>query len=641
MCLIEACGIDGDGGAHYTRARMGVAGEDEPSGGSSALPSGNMTARVSRLLRSVASACDRVAPASWFRSGTPLPLLVFPLWLVPFMLAGVVRYLTRLGMGVSLAVAVALLVGLAATLWVRPRVPATAPDAEAKLLQRMGGLLGLVMVLWTFSLLYSRDMGAMAAYFGPDGGTHIASRRTFADSDPKVYAGFISLYAATALLDRMLSLAPPGSLTYAFYSSAAAVVVVPIVAMVGLLQGRLGQRAPRLVGLAAFSLAWFWCVRSIVLPVLSNMQVDGFYAHFFGFLPFALVWMVDVLFRPTVLRIFWTGLAVLLCRFTYGLNLPELLLTCGVLWLADAARSRRRVLPLLAGAGAAVAGIVAYANLAPVFRLGGYIEAYDYISLPPLAITAVVALAAFCAVDLLPDGRSYREEPAPTPRLLRLVRLPLVCAAISLLGYEQFLRKMPHVETYYLLKYQLMPAIFLAGVACIAIGYGAFLAMSGGARPVLAVVAVAAIFVLGTVAVGASNVFPVWQKEFAERNEPKPHPKLRPLVDPEIWKTVQTTLSAEHKAFGGLISADFVTSHFLNTWMGFAQMWQVFYPPNVTPGHCAFWTRQADDNPTLWNPDRAGVEAARLALEADPQKVCRTYDAPWSAAPHTICRRCY
>src|SRR3569623_2080677 len=227
----------------------------------------------------------------------------------------------------------------------RPMGPRAGVDGSRRLLQIGGVSIGLLIVAWACSLLYSDDMGALAVYYGPDGGTHIAIRRLFVESDPKVYAGFVSLYAVMDLLERILSLVPPGSLV--------------------LSQGRRGQRGPRLAGLAAFSIAWCWCLKRLALPVLSNIQVDGFYAHFFGFLPLALRWVADVLFRPTLLRLFWVGLGVLLLRFTYGLNLGDVLITCGIVWLFDAVGSRRRVLPLLAGLGALGAGIVAYLKLAP------------------------------------------------------------------------------------------------------------------------------------------------------------------------------------------------------------------------------------------------------------------------------------
>jgi len=606
---------------------------------------GVLTVKGPALLRRIAAACDPVAPATWVRGGAPLPLLLLALWLVPFMLAGVVRYGTRMKDGPSLVVAIVLVILLGAICWARPKGPRAGVDGTRRLLQIGGVSIGLLIVAWACSLLYSDDMGALAVYYGPDGGTHIAIRRLFVESDPKVYAGFVSLYAVMDLLERILSLVPPGSLVLSFYSAVAAVAVVPVVSMVVLLQGRRGQRGPRLAGLAAFSIAWCWCLKRLALPVLSNIQVDGFYAHFFGFLPLALLWVADVLFRPTLLRLFWVGLGVLLLRFTYGLNLGDVLITCGIVWLFDAVGSRRRVLPLLAGLGALGAGIVAYLNLAPVFLIGGYVEGYPYKDLPRIVRGAVFVLAAYGIIDALVEARPgagvpLESERETAPRLLAVVRVPLILAGISLIAYHGF-TKIHKVETYYLLKYQLMPMVFLAAAASIALGYTAFLVMRGRARPVLALAGVGAIFALGILSMEASDVFKDWQKEMAERDTPPPHPKLRPLIDPVVWKTIQETLRHEGKAFGGFISADFPAGHVLNAWMGFDEMYQVFYPPKTTPGHCVFWNRAGDDVPTLWNPDRGRVEATRAALEADPRKVCDTYAPPWAGARHSICHRCY
>jgi len=580
------------------------------------------------------------------RSGAPLPLLFFGLWLVPFMLAGVVRYLTTVKLGASLAVSVVLTLVIVATLLARPRVTLQREsDSARKWLQVAGGVIGVVLTAWAARVLFSPDMGALAVYFGPDGGTHIAIRHTFAESDAKVYAGFVSLYGATALLDRIFALAPPGSLTAAFYSTVAIVVVVPVLSMVTLLQGRLGQRGPRLVGLAVFSIAWCWSLNSVALPVLSNIQVDGFYAHFFGFLPLALLWAADVLFRPLLLRTFWSGLAVMLLRFTYGLNLGDALVACGGVWLFDAVGAQRRVVLWLVALGAVAAGIVAYLNLAPVFLLGGYVEPYPYKELPRVVTAVVVVLAAYGISEGWVQGPSARLPRPDSDRevafgLLRIIRVPLAFTAVSLLAYQRFL-KIPKVETYYLLKYQLMPVVFVTAAVSIALGYSAFLLLTRRFHPMLAIVVGVSLFALGITSVEADGVFKALRQELAERNGPLPHAKLRPLVDTHVWNAIDTTLRQERKAFGGFISADFPAGHFLNAWMGFDKMWQVFYPPEVAPGHCVFWTHAADDPPGMWNPDRGALEAARSRLEADAAKVCTNYEPAWAVGRRSICHRCY
>jgi hypothetical protein len=599
--------------------------------------------RPGELLRRAAGACDRVPLSSWTRPGTPLPLLGVALWLLPFMLAGIIRYQTGLKIGVGLAVAVPVVMVLGALWWAHPRGPGAPPDGDTRLFRTAGALIGVGLVVWAFSLLYSPHLGPLALYYGSDGGTHIASRRIFAEAEPKVYSGFVTLYAATHLLDRMFSLAPPGALSLAFYSAVATVVVVPVIVMVALLQGERANRVPRLMGLAAFSVAWCGCVKAFALPLLSNMQVDGFYAHFFGFLPFALAWAADVLVRPVLLRIFWTGLTVLVCRFTYGLNLGDLLVTCGVLWAFDGVGSRRRALPFVAGAGAIAGGIAVYVSLAPVFALGGYVEVYNYVALPKIMLAGALALGAYAIVDArsAARARNWRQGPASASLgLWRAVRLPLLFTGVALVAKELF-SKVPRAQGYYLLKYPLMPMAFLGAAASIAVGYTAFIMMKRWAHPLVALTAVVAIFVFGILSVEASNALAVLQRELADRTGPKPHGKLRPLVDPELWKTIEVTLQGEGKAFGGLVSADLPAAHIVDAWQGFADADQSFHAPNTTPGHCVFWTPLGEDPTFLWNPSPAKVEAARAALETDPLKICKTYDAPWTTARRTICHRCY
>jgi hypothetical protein len=577
----------------------------------------------------------------WARPGAPVSLLVLGAWLHPFMGAGVVRTLAGWSMAVGFVVALGAELLLGAMFLARPSREGDAPDATARALKRAGLLVGLAMVGWAFSLLYNRGLGGQPAFFGVDGGSHVAFRRMFVKSDPKVYAGFVSLYSATHLLDRLLPLGPTGSFALAFYATVAVVVVAPIVAMVTLLQGRPEAREARLVGLGAFAIAWSLTLKSFGLPLLSNMQVDGFYGHFFGFLPFALVWLADVLLRPVALRILWTGLAVMVCRFTYGLNLADLLLACGGLWLFDLVAARRRAIPLLAAAGAIGAGFVAYRNLGPVFVAGGYVEVYDLELLLKMMRPVILILGAYGLADALWGARAP-ESPGRLPglKLLRAIRLPLVFALVGVLALEQ-LSKIPACENYYRLKYPMMPLVWLGAAGCLAIGYVTLVAVARTTRPVLAVAGITAILGMGYLSAGLDGIFTSLQVELAERNAPPPHARLRPLVDPDTWKTIATTLHADSKAFGGYISSDYPTAHFLNSMLEFDTLAQLFVPPNVTPGHCVFWTHREDDVPFAWTPQRASTEATRAQLEADPLKLCQTFEPRWTVAPRSLCHRCY
>ena len=397
----------------------------------------------------------------------------------------------------------------------------------------------------------------------------------------------------------------------------------------------------RLVGLVVFACAWCLALRSLALPLLANMEVDGFFGHLFGFLPFGLVWVADLLIRPRLLRLFAMGLAVVTCRFTYGLNLGDLLVTCGCLWLVDAWDARRRPIFLLAGLGGIGAAIAAYLNLAPMFKIGGYIEVYDLEAFVDSIWSGALVLGAYAVVDAWSARRSRIEgEPEPQGGIASVVRFPIVLAIASVVALGRF-SAIPRAESYYRLKYPMMPGVWLAAAACIVLGQVVTQAATRSGRSLQTLAGIIAIIALVHVADKTDLLFVAWQAELAERNGPLPHPKLRPLLDKDVWNDIQTTLRADAKAFGGLVSRDFMATHFLNSVMGFQKITQGYVPPDPTPGHCVFWTHAPDDVPFAWNPAPGAVEASRSALEADPAKICRSHLPAWALTARELCHRCY
>lgn len=592
-------------------------------------------------LRRLAAACDPDTRGSWFRPGLPIALLLFGAWLLPLMGAGAIRYLTGSSTEVGLAVALVAGALLVVMLRARPKMVASDLGKDQKNLQRMGWVLGVVFAGWALSVFYSRDMGAMPAYYGMDAGSHVWFRDLFINSDRTSYFGFNSLYSVTHLLDRLLPGPPTRSWSLAFYATVAVVAVTPLIAMVAVLQSPQVDQKARVAGLAIFAAAWCFILHRLALPLLANMQVDGFFAHLFGFLPFALVWITDLSCRPRLVRLVAVGLAIVVCRFTYGLNLGDLLVTCGCLWLIDAWGARRRPILLLAGVAAVGGAIVAYLNLAPMFKVGGYVEGYDFNSFVNAIGAGALLLGAYTVIEAwAARGVSARGEPRLPAGLASVVRFPILLALVSAIAAGRFWQ-MPGRESYYPLKYPMMPAVWLGGAACVVIGQITARALSRVGRRLQALAGIITIIGVIRLADGVDLLFAPLQAELAERNGQRPHPKLRPLVDEQVWNDIQTTLRSQRKAFGGFVSHDYTVSHFLNLVTGFQKLLPLYVSPATSPGHCVFWTHAPDDVAFAWHPAPAAVEADRAALEADPAKSCQSHQVPWSLTPRELCHRCY
>ena len=167
------------------------------------------------------------------------------------------------------------------------------------------------------------------------------------------------------------------------------------------------------------------------------------------------------------------------------------------------------------------------------------------------------------------------------------------------------------------------------------------MALSRAGRPLQALAAIITIIGVVRLADGVDLLFAPLQAELSERNGPRPHPKLRPLVDDQVWSDIQTTLRSQKRAFGGFVSHDYTVSHFLNLVTGFQKLLPLYVSPATSPGHCVFWTHAQDDVAFAWHPAPVEVETDRAALEADPGKVCPIHQVPWSLTPRELCHRCY
>ena len=595
--------------------------------------------RMVELLRRLAEACDSTIPSSWIRTEAPASLLLFAIWLLPFMGAGMVRAVVGGSTEVGLVVALLGEVLLAATFLAQRRAASPA-ERSARTVKAAAIFVGLTLVAWCWKLFYSRDMGSLVANYGLDGGSHVGYRRQFIESDPSTYFGFVSLYSVTHLLDRLLPPRPAVSFAIAFYSTLATVAVAPLVAMVTVLQNMETSAKVRLAGMAAFAVVWVFALQSFVVPVLANIQADGFYGQLFGFLPFALVWLAVVLLKPRLLRVIWAGLAVVLCRFTYGLNLPDALIACGTLWLFDSVKSRRRLIPLAIGGGAIVAALLGYRALIPSFKNGGYVEVYPFADALRTMREAVLAVGLYGIVTALAAGRAGRAVPDPPMAVSRALRWPVLLAFVSLVSSELF-RRIPRAESYYVLKHPQMPLVWLAAAACIALGHVTALTLTGRGHVAIVGLGLAMTLVLGRLSSQADRTFTELRAELEDRNAPPPHTRLRPLVDKKTWDFIQTTLNTQHKKFGGYVSRDFPVAHFLNAWMGFQNQYQLFVAPAPTPNTCVFWDHPEDDPNYTYHPNVAALEASRSSLEADPLKRCETVKEPWSVNPRTLCSRCF
>jgi hypothetical protein len=590
------------------------------------------------LFERLVGLCDAkpVPPRAWLAPETPLTLLAAIAVLAPFMASGAIRAVTHLGLGVALLPGT--LVTLLACATLRPHWAAKSAAASEGQRVRLacGTSVAILVAAWSVQLLYVPAFDGMPILNAWDAGTHVALRNRFVWSKPDEYAGFVSFYALTSFFERIARTNPFRSFEVAVYASVAAFMAVPMVIASAAVSRAAASRRAYALGFIAATVTWIFCARRFGLPLIHSIQADGFFPHVFGFLPLGFVWMADALVVPLLLRLFWVGLGLLACRFTYGLNLADLLATLALLLAADSLRARWRILPLVGAAGAAGAAWIAYQKLLPLFGLAGYVEVYDVARLRAIVLRGAAIVASYAAAAWMTGTRRL-----PRDNLLQAIRLPVVFATFSAVAVGKFLLRSG--QHYYAIKYPLLPFVLLLAAASVAVGHAAAkLCAAGPLRP-SAVVAIGLLAALSAMADDPDQLFSQLQRTFEERATGRPpFVSLRPLADLEAWSRITGVLRQRRSAFGGYVSSNFYLAHFMNASLGHGTYLQEFVPPDETPGHCVFWVDKHDDLYTTPDvPKREGLEPARQALARDPAGQCAKYAVAWSPRPRSLCFRCY
>jgi MFS family permease len=480
-------------------------------------------------------------------------------------------------------------------------------------------------------VMYKRAFAGMMTYVGADGGVHAYQYDLFTHDWYDIYEGFDTMYAFVYWMRTLVRANLFWAFTIALYTAFAFGAAIPAtitVAAVDRYERKRAFIAGTIAGMAALvTVSWF-----VVLPLDAYHQTDGFWAHVFGIIPLFAIWMADAVVDSATLRVLGVTVGVVVYRFTYGLNLPDLVAVVA-LWLlieAFAFRGVCRWCAIAAAAGAAPVAILLYRRLLPIFGNWGWFVDYDV----PRALRGELIAIAVLAIGLVVAALARR-------RVLRALRFPLLFGIISTIAFVR-IAKLPPATQYYFLKYNLHAVLLTAAGAAVAV---AIVAAEIADRARVAAIAAAA---LGLTLFAWSTrtwqiAFRRYQPMFHERvfGTP-PWKELRPLADLGAWTRIEKILAHEHKLFGGYITANWSMFNFMNAALGYynggRQFWE-HRAPRQDPGYCVFW----EGGVPYWPNDDSGyqLKRARELLEADSDKQCVSYRAHWERRQRTLCHRCY
>jgi hypothetical protein len=486
--------------------------------------------------------------------------------------------------------------------------------------------------------LYIRDFGGFPNLDGWDGGTHVLIKDQFATAIPAPYNGQITYHALAWWFEQILGLDSLQSFSAAFYIGVAGAVAFPVTILVSLLKEemctpRLSIIVGYVVSLLA-TLAIFWWVW---LPLLHYNQAAGYYAHLFGLWPLGMLWAADAVVRSPLWRVTGLLLGLVLLRFTYALNLADAFVAVAFVLLLQGAPGRWRIIVSALAIGLGVAAWLVLSQLRPVFRIWGGIQRFTVDEI----LRADLFLAGGGIVYAVLGSLTRRPREWANSQLVRALRFPILFALAGS-SFLPLLRTGPGVKQYYVTKYLVWSCMLLAFALVFMLAHLSMALLRKSAfRSITVWLRVALLASLCAIVPG------VWQKTFAGYRETfqerllakgPPYRFLRPLGDAPTISRIKKTLSAEHKAFGGYLTAFFPTFSFMNATMGYHTGVQDFFPPLTTPGHCVFWVTKERDTYRLGPAQKLDAIRDRVASAG---ATCTEYSVPWKSTPQSLCYHCY
>lgn len=553
-------------------------------------------------------------------------------------LAGVLRAALGLALGTAQLVAA---VGVAAALVAflvrrRPAPPGGGTPWGAVAFLGLGCLFAWVG-------LYDRWWEGLVSLGGGDVGNHAIYLADFATTSPGAYHGFVAFYAVADAASRLLGPDVFAAFRAAFFATVfgSLACVAAAVALVDRPWDRASWASLAALGLVVLNLLFF--------PLLHYHQADGFYPHLFGVLPLFAAWVLHGASERPAARVAVLIGWVVVTRFTYGLNLGDVLLAAAALLALEARslppRRRRLALAAIAVSLLPAAGLV-YARLAPLLGEAGAFR----VPLLPLTLLGEGLLAWLLANLPRTARRAGIDLPAEA---LRLIRLPVAFAAVNI-AVHLLVAATGQPLRYYFFKYHFHAVALLvaASLALFPAAAGPALAGKGlpaGGRRALARWSLAA--VLGLFLIGGANGRYLSSYREVVFGHP-PWKRFKPLADRDGLARIQAALRAEGGRFGGLLSAGWPLMHFMNGALGYPPLattrwwWQVVPAGRdiPAPGACAFWYSGPDEMAAarlrVADGD-VGLSQLLADLDRRPGVRCQEYPARWDPAlVLRLCRLC-
>jgi hypothetical protein len=541
-----------------------------------------------------------------------VPLLV----LTPAIVGGVIRMSTGLALGPALALG-----GLVAALG------AWGGARRIRCTGRTGWALAGAAITATVAVyaLEVRAFEGLPSVGGGDAGNHIGNARWFDGHSPRAYFQFVVFYGLVGLIRRMTGSNPLQAFRIGWD------LLLATIAWVAFAVAWIGGRARRppvratvaiLTALAVAGTTW--------LALLGYDQADGFYSHLAGLTVVSLALVCAALPPSRGWRLAALAATPVVLRFTYGLNLADLLASVALLvWFEGegvaAPRLRRalRVAVVCCLVAAAAAGHALWGLRA----LEGAIVRPERRAF----LGALACLVAALAWSLQGCGAGVKT---------RLLRAGLVFTGTTA-AVQWGLAALGLPDTYYPVKHGFQ-AMLIGTLAAGAI-------VAGAGRRTAGALALA----MAGLVLARMSVRPYWGQYTERLRGTPPWRGLQPLFDPDALARIPTVLGAERNSFGGYLDPSWPLANAMNAALEFPGDWTIWDVGQrqfdggsaiLGAGTCVFWSDALGDElayQRLTGGFGQGTARSWARLRALPDVRCTDYRAPWDGrVQRRLCWHC-
>lgn len=398
-----------------------------------------------------------------------IALFLIPILIFPFMVTGVIRYCT--GWNITKTLLPALCITIPCLIFlIKNTVHSFKFDLKNSLFLFV---VWLPIAIIMFHVLYNPIVNGLVGE-GGDAGNHVLLQYSFLHSNPKEYEGFISLYAFNGWLETIFKLNPFSSFRTSFYILVFFLsLVIPfswsVIANNAGLNRKKTSSFILFIGLPITYLFFFY----ILCSLLHENNSSGFFAHIFSIIVVVFSWILYTFISSSIIRIIALCLCIGLCRFTYGLNLTDLLLFLSIALGMEGLDKKNskwlRTIYLLSIPIILYATWIVFKKLFPVIANidGGIINPDFMILIPTLGISSI----AVCFFSFH-TFQTKNTTPLQNHTWLRYALFPAVmclCSCLLIIGSVLT----GHTIRYYAYKYALIAEVLsiLAIISCFPLMY--------------------------------------------------------------------------------------------------------------------------------------------------------------------------